>query len=122
MKLCWHDWEAFNIPTKNILVRKVGKKYIYAFWQAQRSGYDIPLGKGYDAEAFSDLVCYKCGKKKLNLTNILNKRKVKTDKVKAKQNKQHAKRIAKADKAIEIKNKKRAAIIAARKQMEPEDD
>lgn len=120
MKLCWHDWEAFNIPTKNILVRKVGKKYIYAFWQAQRSGYDIPLGKGYSAEDFSDLVCYKCGEKKLNLTNILNKKKAKADKAKAKLNEQKAKTDAKAKKAADVKSKKREAIIAARKEMEHE--
>ena len=121
MKLCWHDWSIFNPPTKNILVRKVGNKYLYAFFQSQRSGHDIPLGKGYNAESFSDLVCYKCGSKRLNLTNILNKRQAKVDKEKAKKKKQGDKVSAETDKADAILLKKKEAILAARKEMEAHD-
>lgn len=119
---CWHDWTPFNIPTKSILMRKVGSKYLYAFYKAQRSGNDIPLGKGYNAKDFSDLVCYKCGKKKLSLTNILNKRKAKDDKDKAILHKKRAKQETKNQKLADIKQKKHEAIIIAQKEMESKDE
>jgi len=137
---CWHDWEIFNAPSKNLLIRKIGKKYLYAFFQIAKGEPDIPLGKAYDAKDVSDLVCYKCGSKKLNLTNILNKRKTKAENAKNKRYKQRekaddkaekaaavkkkkaekvkAKSDAKAEKAAAVKKKKKEAIIAARKEMD----
>lgn len=114
---CFHDWSIFNPPTKNILVRKIGKKYLYAFFQTQQSERDIALGKGFDIRDYSDLVCYKCAKRKLNLTNMLNKRRAKADKEKAKQEKQKAKANAKIDKTAAILERKAEAILAARKEM-----
>jgi len=114
---CWHDWEPFQTPSKNILVRKVGKRYLYAYFHNGEA-----IGKALNENDVSDLICYKCGKKKLNLTNKLKAKQVKIDKEKAKIKKQKERDIALENKRAEIAKLKREAVLAAQKEMQDERD
>jgi hypothetical protein len=110
---CWHDWAVFNAPDKSMLVKKIGKRYVTRYFHQ-----GVKVGVTDDVKTVSDLVCYKCGGKKLNLTNVLNKIKKKALKEQEAEDKKKNKQKSESDKTEEVKKKKSDAIKLAREQME----
>ena len=95
MTFCWkHDWVAFREPTQSTLIKRDGTT---RYWFNK-----IDLGLHSNIAKVSDLVCYKCKGKKLNLSKILDRR-LKKEKKKA----------AEKQKVLDIKQAKQDAIQEA---------